>query len=65
MLYLMKLQRNGFNLIIKEAIEEEEQTRLQIVQLNHKFKMEKDEFIEKIVKLNNKIDSLEKALKEL
>lgn len=27
--------------------------------------MEKDEYIEKIVKLNNKIDSLEKALKEL
>lgn len=39
-------------------MEEEEQTRLQLVHLNHKFKLEKDEYIEKIVKLNNKIESL-------
>jgi hypothetical protein len=36
-----------------------------MVKMSHKFKMEKDEFIEKIIKLNNKIESLEQTIKEL
>lgn len=58
MLYFIKLERNSFNLILREAVEEEEQARQQIVHLTHKFKLEKDEFIDKIIKLNNRIESL-------
>jgi hypothetical protein len=39
-------------------MEDEELNRQEMMKLSHKFKMEKDEFIEKIIKLNNKIEAL-------
>lgn len=56
LLYLMKLQRNSFSLVLHEAMEEEEENRQQIVHMNHKWKMEKEEYIEKIIKLSNQIE---------
>lgn len=63
LLYLMKLERNSFSVILKEAMEDEEQNRQEMLRLSHKFKMEKDEFIEKIIKLNNKIETLEHTIR--
>lgn len=42
MLYLIKLERNGFSVILKEAMEEEEAARQETVKMVHRFKMEKD-----------------------
>ena len=46
-------------------MEQEEGVRTQIHKIEHKFRLEKDEYIQKIVKLNNIIESLENQIKEL
>lgn len=39
------MERNGFSLVLREAMEEEEINRQEMLKMSHKFKMEKDEFI--------------------
>jgi hypothetical protein len=43
----------------------EEEVNQEILNLNGKFKKEKDEYIDKIIKLNNKIEELEAKINDL
>lgn len=43
----------------------EQEVNQEIMSLNGKFKKEKDQYIEKIVKLNNKIEELEAKINDL
>ena len=64
-LYLMKLERNGFAMILKSLIETDEEIKQEMAHLTMRHKREKDEFIDQIVRLQNRIEELEGKIGEL
>jgi hypothetical protein len=58
LLYLMKLERNGYSLILKSMIETEDEIKQELMHMSAKHKKEKDEYVDKIVRLSNKIEEL-------
>lgn len=65
LLYHMKLERNSFSLIIKNMLDYEEDVKQEIAHIQLRNRKEKDEYIEKIVKLNNRIELLETTIDQL
>ena len=52
----MKLERNSFSMIIRNMLEYEDDVKQEIIFIQNKHKKEKDEYIDKIIRLNSHIE---------